>query len=110
MLGLHPVQPVDDEEDKNETVLPGSTVVVGGLETVDHVWVSCCFRINSNCVVYAVQTVVACALIIFSCFCVATETNADKSAQYWGLIGTMCGFIFIKARSDRRKVDGKFAV
>jgi hypothetical protein len=60
--------------------------------------------------VYAVQTVVACALIIFSCISVATETNADKSAPYWGLIGTMCGFIFIKARSDRRKKDKAFGV
>ena len=110
MLGLKPIQPVDGDEEEDESALPGSTVVVGGLETVDHVWVSCCFRINSNCVVYAVQTVVACALIIFSCIRVATETNADKSAPYWGLIGTMCGFIFIKARSDRRKVDSKFAV
>ncbi len=41
MLGLKPIQPVDGDEEEDESALPGSTVVVGGLETVDHVWVSC---------------------------------------------------------------------
>ena len=35
MLGLKPIQPVDGDEEEDESALPGSTVVVGGLETLD---------------------------------------------------------------------------
>ncbi len=74
---------------------------------VSHVWQCCCFRIDRDCAVYFIQTIVATSLIAFSCIRLAIEENADKSAPFWGLIGTMCGFIFVKAVKTVKTVKEK---
>ena len=80
----------------------GNASIVGVCEEKKvRVWESCCFKVDSECAMYIVQTVIGGALIAFSCIRLATETNADKSAPYWGLIGTMCGFIYMKRKKKR---------
>lgn len=58
------------------------------------VWKSCCFSLDKAFVMYAVQSVVGMALLIFSAYRLTTEPECDRAAPYWGLIGTMCGFFF----------------
>lgn len=82
----------DEENTKSGDVLD---------EKVVHIWESCCFKVDSECARYIVQTVIGGSLILFSCVRLATETNADKTAPYWGLIGTMCGFIYMKRKKNR---------
>ena len=80
----------------------GNASIVGVCdEKKVRVWESCCFKVDSECAMYIVQTVIGGALIAFSCIRLATETNAEKSAPYWGLIGTMCGFIYMKRKKKR---------
>ena len=55
-----------------------------------HVWESCCFRIDIGCASFITQTIVGVALLAFACYMIKTETNAERQYPYWGLIGTMC--------------------
>ena len=75
--------------------------------SVSHIWQCCCFRFDQDCAVYFIQTIIASSLIVFSCIRLAVEENADKSAPFWGLIGTMCGFIFVKAVKTVKAVKAK---
>lgn len=59
-----------------------------------HRWESCCFLLDQRCVVFSVQTILGMALIIFCAYMLSIETNCDKAAPYWGLIGTLAGFFF----------------
>ena len=63
------------------------------------VWESCCFRIDIGCASFITQTIVGVALLAFACYMIKTETNAERQYPYWGLIGTMCGFVFVKTRA-----------
>lgn len=59
-------------------------------------WKSCCFILDQRCVVFTVQTLLGMALTIFCAYMLSTETNCDRAAPYWGLIGTVAGFFFNK--------------
>lgn len=58
------------------------------------IWKSCCFVLDQRCVVFTVQTLLGIAMIIFCAYMLSTETNCDRAAPYWGLIGTISGFFF----------------
>ena len=88
--------------DEESNTLVTGTVVVDD-EIPIHIWECCCIKLDRDCVVYMLQTVIGCALIAFSCIQLATEDNADKTAPYWGLVGSMCGFIFIKAKAEHKR-------
>jgi len=63
-------------------------------EDAEHKWESCCFTLDQRCVVFTVQTCLGMALITFCAYMLSTETNCDRAAPYWGLIGTIAGFFF----------------
>ena len=96
------------EEDLDTLRTGGSVLVqINGVETEAeppvHIWECGCFKIDRDFAMYVVQTTVGCLLIVFSCVRLAVEQNADKSAPYWGLVGTMCGFIFMKTKDERKR-------
>lgn len=68
-------------------------------------WESCCFLLDQRCIVFTVQTLIGMALIIFCAYMLSTETNCDRSAPYWGLIGTIAGFFFNRLSVTHYGVD-----
>jgi predicted cobalt transporter CbtA len=62
----------------------------------DNSWRSCCFTVDRRCAMFLVQSFVGFALLTFSAVRLTTETDCDRSAPYWGLIGTISGFFFNK--------------
>ena len=62
----------------------------------DYVWESCCFRLDTRCVVFSVQTLIGFTLLAFCAYELSTEQECDRAAPYWGLIGTIAGFFFNK--------------
>ena len=82
----------------DNTARESSDDILGIVDRPVRIWKSCCFRIDRECAMYIVQTIVGTSLIIFACVELAVGTNPEKSAPFWGLIGTMCGFIFIKMK------------
>lgn len=62
----------------------------------DYVWESCCFRLDTRCVVFTVQTLIGFTLLAFCAYELSTEQECDRAAPYWGLIGTIAGFFFNK--------------
>lgn len=62
----------------------------------DYVWESCCFRLDTRCVVFTIQTLIGFTLLTFCAYELSTEQECDRAAPYWGLIGTITGFFFNK--------------
>ena len=62
----------------------------------EYVWESCCFRLDTRCVVFIVQTLIGFTLLAFCAYELSTEQECDRAAPYWGLIGTVAGFFFNK--------------
>jgi len=57
-------------------------------------WTSCCFTMDKAFVMYLVQTIIGIGLLLFCSYKLSTESDCDRAAPYWGLIGTICGFFF----------------
>lgn len=62
----------------------------------EYIWESCCFRLDTRCVVFSVQTLIGFTLLAFCAYELSTEQECDRAAPYWGLIGTIAGFFFNK--------------
>lgn len=71
----------------------------------NYLWKSCCFILDQRCIVFTVQTLIGTALIVFCAYMLSTETNCDRAAPYWGLIGTIAGFFFNKLTVTHYGVD-----
>jgi hypothetical protein len=66
------------------------------------VWRSCCFKVDKQFAHFLVQTLVGVALLLFCAIQLNTEEDCERSAPYWGLIGTLCGFFFRKATAPSK--------
>lgn len=71
----------------------------------EHKWSSCCFYLDQRCIIFTVQTIIGMAMITFCAYMLSTETNCDRAAPYWGLIGTIAGFFFNKIGNNNNHVD-----
>jgi hypothetical protein len=67
------------------------------------VWKSCCFSVDKQFAHFLVQTLLGVALLVFCAVQLRTEEDCERSAPYWGLIGTLCGFFFRKVTSHQPK-------
>lgn len=71
------------------------------------VWRSCCFAVDRRCVTFIVQTLIGMSLLAFCAVRLTTESDCDRAAPYWGLIGTISGFFFNKmSNGQNRKEKG----
>ena len=66
-------------------------------------WRSCCLTMDKQFVMFLVQTLLGASLLSFCAFRLTEETDCDKNAPYWGLIGTICGFFFRKVSKVKTK-------
>ena len=88
------INPTESEDDKNNS--QGAEMFVGGHVTPGGTWRSCCLTMDKQFVMFLVQTLMGAGLLAFCAFRLTTETDCDRNAPYWGLIGTICGFFFRK--------------
>lgn len=58
------------------------------------VWRSCCFRMDKQFIHFLVQTCIGVGLLVFCAIELTVEKDCERSAPYWGLMGTICGFFF----------------
>ena len=84
------INPIESADSETNTQEPGGTL------DSNVTWRSCCLTMDKQFVMFLVQTLMGAGLLAFSAFRLTTETDCDRNAPYWGLIGTICGFFFRK--------------
>lgn len=82
---------------------PFNSVSVNKMADDRDTWRSCCVYVDHRCIVFAVQTFLGFALLTFCAYELSSETDCERSAPYWGLLGTIAGFFFNKLSVVHRK-------
>lgn len=69
------------------------------------VWTSGCFEMDKHFVHFVVQTAIGIGLLTFCAYELESEKDCERSAPYWGLMGSICGFFFrnLAPASERLK-------
>jgi hypothetical protein len=62
----------------------------------DNFWLCCDKRVDKRILIYSIQTTITFIILGFCFYKLETEEECDKSAPYWGLMGTIIGFVFNK--------------
>jgi hypothetical protein len=62
----------------------------------ENLWLCCDKRVDKRILIYSIQTTITFIILGFCFYKLETEEECDKSAPYWGLMGTIIGFVFNK--------------